>query len=361
MAAPKRKRGEKRMLEELDVSFKEQSEKWLKWATTRNRKPILLTSVPTIRGALDNYILPEIGSLRLSKVHNGSCKPIVDKMKAERLAPSSMNGYMNVVKAIMKSVIDPESGEPVFNRRWNSTFLDLPVVEHSKTPCLTAAQVESMLADAKYAWERRLYLVLASTGLRISEVLALEWRHLVNDGRTLIVEQKVDRFGKIVRRMKTKSGKREIDLHSSVAKELLAAKELLSAKSSDLMFSTRNGTPHLSNNIERRLLRNHVTGSWHQFRRFRNTHLRKSGCLEDLRLFWMGHKPTEMGEVYSKLKDDLETRLEWAEKLGVGFKIVPMDEFRSRKVGKPRGWTLGKSKRRVYADGTLKALRLRDN
>ena len=127
------------------------------------------------------------------------------------------------------------------------------------------------------------------------------------------------------------------------------------------MFSTRNGTPHLSNNIERRLLRNHVTGSWHQFRRFRNTHLRKSGCLEDLRLFWMGHKPTEMGEVYSKLKDDLETRLEWAEKLGVGFKIVPLDEFRSRTVGKPMGWTRGKSKRRVYADGTLKAVRLRDN
>ena len=91
-------------------------------------------------------------------------------------------------------------------------FLDLPVVgEHSKTPCLTAAQVESMLADAKYKWERRLYLVLASTGLRISEVLALEWCHLLNDGRTLIVEQKVDRFGKIVRSMKTKSGKREID------------------------------------------------------------------------------------------------------------------------------------------------------
>src|SRR5271169_822959 len=184
MAAPKRKRGEKRMLEELDVSFKEQSEKWLKWATTRSRKPILLTSVPTIRGALDNYILHEIGSLRLSKVHNGSCKPIVDKMKAEGLAPSSMNGYMNVVKAIMKSVIDPETGEPVFNRRWNSAFLDLPVVENIKTPCITAAQIEAMQEDAKYSWERLLYIVLAATGLRISECLGLEWKHLINDGRT---------------------------------------------------------------------------------------------------------------------------------------------------------------------------------
>jgi hypothetical protein len=116
MAAPKRKGGE-RILEALDVSFKEQSEKWLRWATTRSRKPMLLTSVPTIPGALDNYILPEIGSLRLSKVHNSTCEAIVEKIKAGGLAPSSMNGSMNVVKAIMKSVIGPESSEPVFNRR----------------------------------------------------------------------------------------------------------------------------------------------------------------------------------------------------------------------------------------------------
>jgi hypothetical protein len=192
-----------------------------------------------------------------------------------------------------------------------------------------------VLAGAKCAWERRLYLVLASTGLRISEELALAWRHLMNDGRTLTVDQKVDRFGKIVRRMKTQSGKREMDTE----------KELLSAKSSDLMFSTRNGRPHLLNNIEHRLPRNHVTGSWHQFRKFRNTRLRKSVCFGDPRLFWMGNKPTEMGEVHNELEDDLETRFEWAEKLGVGFKIVPLYEFRSRKIGKPRGWTLKKPPR----------------
>jgi integrase len=274
-------------------------------------------------------------------------------MKAAKLTPSSMNGYFNVVKAVMKSVIDPESGEPKYNRRWNTTFLDLPVVEYTKTPCATPTQVESMQEDAKYTWERLLYIVLASTGLRISEALGLEWKHLVNEGRTLIVEQKVNRFGKIVGRMKTKSGKREVDLHPDVTKELLAYKP---EKASGLIWKTREGTPHLSNNIERRLLRVHVKGSWHQFRRFRNTWLRKSGCLEDLRLFWMGHKPSEMGEVYSKLKDDLDTRLEWSEKMCIGFKIVPMSEFKIKKIGKPRGWTLGKSPRR---DSVSKVARVR--
>jgi hypothetical protein len=320
---------------ESEVCFKEQSEVWLKWATTRSRNPILLTSVPTIQGALDNYILPVIGKLPLSKVHNGSCKAIVEKMKANGLASASMNSYMTIVKSIMKSVTDPETGEPVFNRRWNSTFLDLPVVENVKTPCLTTAQIETMLEDAKYTWERLLYIVLAATGLRISEALALEWKHLVNDGRTFVVDQKVNRFGKVVGRMKTKSGKREVDIHPDVSAELLAYKP---KDASGLIWKTRENTPYLKSNLGRALMSRHTKGGWHQFRRFRNTHLRKNGCLEDLRLFWFGHKPSEMGEVYSKMKDDVNTRLEWSEKIGLGFKLVPLSEFKIRKLGKPRGW-----------------------
>jgi hypothetical protein len=61
--------------------------------------------------------------------------------------------------------------------------------------------------------------------------------------------------------------------------------------------------------------------------------LRQCCCvlgLDDLPTFVIREPP--------KLKDDLETRLEWSEKLGVGFKIVPMSEFKIRKLGKPRGW-----------------------
>jgi hypothetical protein len=167
------------------------------------------------------------------------------------------------------------------------------------------------------------------------EALGLEWKHLVNDGRTFVVDQKVNRFGKIVGRMKTKSGKREVDLHPDVTAELLAYKP---KDATGLIWKTRENTPYLKSNLGRALMSKHTKGGWHQFRRYRNTWLRKNACLEDLRLFWFGHKPSEMGEVYSKMKDDLDTRLEWSAKIGLGFKIVPMSEFKIRKVGKPRGY-----------------------
>jgi hypothetical protein len=36
----------------------------------------------------------------------------------------------------------------------------------------------------------------------------------------------------------------------------------------------------------------------------------------------MGHAPEEVGDPYSKLKDDVSFRQEWAERAGLGFELV---------------------------------------
>jgi integrase len=307
------------MLEELDVCFKVAAKTWIEWAQTRNRRPIKATSVPTLESALRNYINPVIGSLPLSKIHNGTCKPIVEAMKKAKLSSSAMNSYLNIVKVVCKATINPETGEPAFPKKWNAVFLDMPVIEHAKQPCLTAAQVESMLELSNTAEEHLLYLLLASTGLRIGECLALEWRHVSNDARSLTIEQKVNRFGEIEKGLKTKAGSRVVDVDPLVAVYLMAA------RSEGLLFRTRENTPHLAGNIERRWLRSHATGSWHQFRRFRNTHLRSVSCQPDLLHFWMGHKGGERGEqmseLYSKLSRDRAFRLKESERCGLGFDI----------------------------------------
>ena len=38
--------------------------------------------------------------------------------------------------------------------------------------------------------------------------------------------------------------------------------------------------------------------------------------------FWMGHKPQTMSELYSRMDEELELRLQEAEVVGVGF-VVP--------------------------------------
>jgi len=58
----------------------------------------------------------------------------------------------------------------------------------------------------------------------------------------------------------------------------------------------------------------HTKGGFNIFRRFRITHLEKTGCPEALRHFWSGHAPSHVSERYTKLREERDFRLEWAEK-----------------------------------------------
>ena len=60
---------------------------------------------------------------------------------------------------------------------------------------------------------------------------------------------------------------------------------------------------------------------WHSFKRFRKTRLRGARCLEDINNFWMAHKPKTMSEVYSHLHEEVQLRLDEAERVGYGFTI----------------------------------------
>jgi hypothetical protein len=38
--------------------------------------------------------------------------------------------------------------------------------------------------------------------------------------------------------------------------------------------------------------------------------------------FWMGRAAEEVGDLYSKLRDDVTFRQEWAERVSLGFQLV---------------------------------------
>jgi hypothetical protein len=106
---------------------------------------------------------------------------------------------------------------------------------------------------------------------------------------------------------------------------------------SGLLFKTSKGTPHLYGNLEDRWLTprleamglNEKGAGWHAFKRFRKTWLRSQRCLEDINNFWMAHSPQTMSELYSHLHEELQLRLDEAERVGYGFalpesSVVPM-------------------------------------
>lgn len=307
-----------------ELTFRQQAKAYLQTATTRNRKP--LRDTVSIEGAFNKWIYPAIGDLPLRLVDNLAVKPLVEKMHGSNLSARTVNKYVEYIKQVVKSLKAP-NGEPVHKRTWDAQTMDLPVVEHSeqKRPSLKAKAISELIA-ASTGQEQALYVLLAATGMRISEALALETRHFINGGRTIKVEQQVEKDRpRIVKTLKTSAGKREIDLHPDVADFL----QRYAAGKTGLLFHTAKNTPRLYNNLEDRWLTPRLIEmeldekgmGWHSFKRFRKTWLRGRRCLEDINNFWMAHRPQTMSELYSHLHEELQLRLEEAERVGYGFDL----------------------------------------
>ncbi len=307
-----------------EVTFREQAKIYLKTAVSRKRNP--LRDTVSIEGAMNKWIYPAIGDLPLAYVDNLALQPLVEKMSAASLSPRTVNKYVEYVKQVVKSLKAP-NGEPIHKRTWDAETMDLPIVNHleQKRPSLKAKAISELITDST-GQEQALYVLLAATGMRISEALGLEVRHIHNDGRTIRVEQQVKKDRpRIVKYLKTLTSNREIDLHPDVAEYL---RQYTSGKSG-LLFHTANGTPYLYGNLESRWLTPRLTKmnldekglGWHSFKRFRKTWLRRARCLEDINNFWMAHKPQTMSELYSHLHEELETRLAEAERVGYGFTL----------------------------------------
>jgi integrase len=312
--------------QDAGVTFREQSVVWLRQLQNRKRRPIRNSYAVTIQGALDKWILPAIGSLPLASVDNLSVKPLIDKMSSAGLKPRTVNKYMEHVKQVVESLKGP-NGEPIHSRKWDAETMDLPIVEHAeqKRPSLKADAI-SELNKQSSGQEQALYVLLAATGMRISEALALETHHFTNNGRTIVVEQQVEKdSAKLVKYLKTAAAKREVDLHPDVAEYL----QRYTAGKTGLLFHTANNMPHLYSNLEDRWLTPRLIEmnldeegmGWHSFKRYRKTWLRGQRCLEDINNFWMAHKPQTMSEVYSHLNEDLQLRLEEAARVGYGFAL----------------------------------------
>jgi integrase len=307
-----------------ETTFRKQAEFYLHWAVTRDREPI--KDAASVKAAFNKWILPAIGDMPLGSVNNVTVKPLVDKMK-KSLSARTVNKYVEYVQQVVASLKDCETGEPVHKRKWDSTVMDLPIVnvKEQRRPSLKAQAITQLVQESE-GDEQALYVVLAATGMRISEALALDTKNFTNDGRTIEVRQQVERdTPRIIKCLKTDAAYRDVDLHPDVAEFL----QRFIGNRKGLLFATRNGTPHLHNNIEDRWLTARLKRmgldepgmGWHAFRRFRKTWLRGKRCQEDINIFWMGHKPKSMSELYSRLFEDLDMRLEEAEAVGFGFNL----------------------------------------
>src|ERR1700735_110034 len=310
----------------LGVTFREQAAWWIEHVQQRKRKPIAPATVEWWQGALDVWILPNLGDVPLSSVVNLGLKGLVERMVKAGLSPKTVNTYSQVVKSVVASAVN-EEGEQLFPRKWNHEFVDMPVVDKSKqnTPHFTSEVITGILASSK-GYKQMFCALLGGTGLRAGEALGLEVdQHISYDFRTLYIRQKVRR-GKLEDFLKTEGGRRDVDLCPALGEML---KKYVGERTSGFLFHNKNGNSFSQTNLLRRGLHpalkklGQPKAGFHAFRRFRTTWLRKNRTPEDLIRFWLGHADESVTDGYSKLREDVEYRREVADKIGLGFEISP--------------------------------------
>jgi len=306
------------------VNFQEQAQVFLANSTTRNRNPIKPSTVVAYQGRLKNHILPAIGSTDLESFGNGSMKTFAQALTRKGLGPKTVLETTTLVKLIMASACSPD-GDFLFPRSWNHDFIDLPPVTAQKQPTLTPEQLKAALADKRYGL---FYALLAGTGLRIGEALALRYSLCGKKTAWSPNEALVDVRSSMWRGMegspKTPSAVRQIDVYKDLNVLLKEhVRDLgLSPTDRDFVFaSSSNGWRLCETTIRRDSLKPLGIEGFHTFRRFRLTHLRTQGVPEDLIKYWMGHAKVGVTDRYSKMAENIELRKTWAEKAGLGFEI----------------------------------------
>ena len=269
----------------------------------------------------------------LASLDNPEARELVARMKAEtadgkpRFSDKTICNYFKVFTQVIASAKD-DKAKQVFPREWDLAYIALPMVcqREQHRPTLEPEEVETILSKCKRSIYRVTAALLGGTGIRISELLALEvGKDISSDCTVLSIRQQRGKWGGMESTPKTEAGFRDIDLCPRLAQML---RSYIGDRKSGFLFETETGKMLSPENlwrdgfaaIVREMGRKGVR--FHAFRRFREAVLQASECRELLIDYWMGHSNTEMGSRYAKqLVENRKFRGEWAEKVGLGFEI----------------------------------------
>lgn len=306
------------------MTLTEQAERFIRQIANRKRAPARKATLRTFQNRLNSVILPRLGEMDLKDIENGIVRRFVADISRE-LAPTTVTATLSLLKAVIASAVD-ENGNRTYNRTWNADFIDAPLITKNglNAPVIDQKSLLQAISEAN-STDRALYSLLAGTGLRIGEALALGTGQGTGlnvwdpDKAVLSIRSTVLQNGEIQPMPKTEAGIREVDLHADLNAYLNNCLRR-TPLTSGLLFQN-DGKPLVYSTVLRRMHKLGISEAFHAFRRFRVTHLEGQNVPHTLIQFWTGHAAGDITDRYTRIGSDIQTRKEWCEKAGLGFQL----------------------------------------
>jgi integrase len=280
------------------------------------------------RRDIERYWLPPLGRRALADITTPALGRVIGDLAARDgdsyLADRTLRRLFAPMAALMATAVDEgliphnpardatlPSGRDALRRFDPDADEDTDDPSPGKARSLTGEQLGAVLLGTDDRW-RLLFELLAATGLRISEAIALRWRDLRLDGDRAAVRVRRARVKGRYGPPKSRHGNRDVPLPFELVRAL---RERRSAsewhEDDDLVFPSQAGTPMLPENLHRRVLKptaEEAGVGWAGFHSFRHTCA--SMLINDGRNIvqvsrWLGHhSPSFTLDVYAHLMDD---------------------------------------------------------
>ena len=303
------------------MTFAEQASVWL--VSLRSRaNPAKPSTLANWSSVVSVHIIPAIGNEPLETFGNAKLKTFAAGLR--HLAPKTQHEIIRVVKAIVSNPVNPETGDRLYERNWNMQWVDLPRIEAQRSPTIDTKTIERLLRERKPRYAV-LYALLAGSGLRVSEALAIRvgddsLRNAWDAPASVIHIRNGLYRGVETATPKTRAAIRIVDIHPKLNQMLQAYAVKANRKPGDFLFATRTGHPLSDVQVRRDLTSAGVTCGLHAFRRHKISQCRKARVHEDLLRFWVGHASRGMTDHYARgLAEDLELRHTSVLQAGLGF------------------------------------------
>lgn len=264
-----RGKGKHARLPNRKVTFAEVAEAWYE-SKTSGKRPLRRSTRELYRSALDNYILPRFAAWKVADIEADAIVSVIRKMEEAGLSRSSVENYILPLKgsldlAVRRGLLPANPYDLLTVDERPQADEDAPDDEGDvgKAYEWSDEEIEKLLnasarrgrqPEARYDYSP-LLRVAVRTGLRLGELLGLQWRDVDLEASVLHVKRQWTKYGELTA-PKTKRARRRVPLAAEDLSFLKALKVKALARGlagpDNFVFCSRARTPLMHRNVQRR-------------------------------------------------------------------------------------------------------------
>jgi integrase len=205
------------------------------WKPYLDRKQTKPSTVRGYQSVLDNHILPSMGDMILTEIAPINVEELLQVKTKAGFSPRTMRNIIVQLNGIFSLAVDDDlvSRSPIRKRH-------KPVCRKTEKPAWPAEQLRKILVAVPTEFQC-LFICVALTGLRLGELIALQWKFLDLDSRKLRVVHSL--YKRQLVAPKSASSVRTIALGEALTSALIAHRmSSIFTGSEDFVFCKQDGT-----------------------------------------------------------------------------------------------------------------------